>query len=145
MMWARWKRNKWWVLIGCSACAACAHAPAHQTINTPPPFPRVHFATNSTRIVSRDQPAIARNIAWLMQTPTAQILLEGHADARGRAVKNLELGDRRARAVAAALIAQGVAAEQIVGVISRGESAPIAPEHNLRALAANRRVEMVVR
>lgn len=70
-----------------------------------------------------------------------QVRLEGHADERGTREYNLALGERRANAVRAYLVAQGVSGAQI-DVISYGEERPAVGGHNEAAWAKNRRVEI---
>jgi peptidoglycan-associated lipoprotein len=70
--------------------------------------------------------------------------LEGHGDERGTREYNLALGERRANAIRAYLVAQGVSSMQ-VEVISYGEEKPVNGDHNDSAWAANRRVEIVYR
>ena len=70
--------------------------------------------------------------------------LEGHADERGTREYNLALAERRANAVRAYLVAQGVARSQIE-VISYGEEKPANSGHSESAWAQNRRVEIIYR
>tara|TARA_B100000700_G_scaffold322141_1_gene422974 strand:- start:672 stop:1211 length:540 start_codon:yes stop_codon:yes gene_type:complete len=70
--------------------------------------------------------------------------LEGHADERGTREYNLALGERRANAVRAYLVAQGASNSQIE-VISYGEEKPFNTMHNESGWAQNRRVEIVYR
>jgi peptidoglycan-associated lipoprotein len=72
------------------------------------------------------------------------IRLEGHADERGTREYNLALGERRANAVRAYLIAQGASRSQIE-VISYGEEKPAKRGHSESSWAQNRRVEIVYR
>ena len=72
------------------------------------------------------------------------IRLEGHADERGTREYNLALGERRANAVRAYLVAQGASRSQIE-VISYGEEKPANSGHNESSWAENRRVEIVYR
>ncbi len=73
-----------------------------------------------------------------------RIRMEGHADERGTREYNLALGERRANAIRAYLVAQGVSSSQIE-VISYGEEKPASSGHNESAWARNRRVEIVYR
>ena len=73
-----------------------------------------------------------------------RIRLEGHADERGTREYNLALGERRANAVRAYLVAQGASRSQIE-VISYGEEKPINAGHTESSWAQNRRVEIVYR
>lgn len=73
-----------------------------------------------------------------------RVRLEGHADERGTREYNLALGERRANAVRAYLVAQGASRSQIE-VISYGEEKPANSGHNETSWAQNRRVEIVYR
>lgn len=73
-----------------------------------------------------------------------RVRLEGHADERGTREYNLALGERRANAIRAYLVAQGASRSQIE-VISYGEEKPANSGHNESAWAQNRRVEIVYR
>jgi peptidoglycan-associated lipoprotein len=73
-----------------------------------------------------------------------RVRLEGHADERGTREYNLALGERRANAVRAFLVAQGAARNQ-VEVISYGEEKPANNGHSESSWAENRRVEIVYR
>lgn len=72
------------------------------------------------------------------------VRLEGHADERGTREYNLALGERRANAVRAYLVAQGASRSQIE-VISYGEEKPVNSGHSESSWAKNRRVEIVYR
>lgn len=73
-----------------------------------------------------------------------RVRLEGHADERGTREYNLALGERRANAVQAYLVAQGASRAQIE-VISYGEEKPANSGHSESSWAQNRRVEIVYR
>jgi peptidoglycan-associated lipoprotein len=73
-----------------------------------------------------------------------RVRLEGHADERGTREYNLALGERRANAIRAYLVAQGVSRSQ-VEVISYGEEKPVNSGHSESSWAQNRRVEVVYR
>lgn len=73
-----------------------------------------------------------------------RVRLEGHADERGTREYNLALGERRANALRAYLVAQGASRSQIE-VISYGEEKPANSGHTESAWAQNRRVEIVYR
>lgn len=109
------------------------------------PVVRVHFATGSADIVSEEQDALAANSAWMQGRPEAVIVLEGHCDERGGDLFNMELGDRRARAVKAELIRLGLNADRMIMVVSHGDRSPEDPAHTENAWKRNRRVEFVLR
>ncbi|MGV0036002.1 MAG: peptidoglycan-associated lipoprotein Pal [Candidatus Azotimanducaceae bacterium WSBS_2022_MAG_OTU7] len=73
-----------------------------------------------------------------------RVRVEGHADERGTREYNLALGERRANAVRAYLVAQGATRTQIE-VISYGEEKPANTGHSESSWSENRRVELVYR
>ena len=68
--------------------------------------------------------------------------LEGYCDERGDDEYNLALGERRAAAARAYLVARGIAAERL-RTISYGRDFPADPERTEEAYQRNRRVEVV--
>jgi peptidoglycan-associated lipoprotein len=140
------------LLIGLLASAGCAHggaqakaaqAPSAITIQ-PALLDRVHFASGSTMVLARDRAALSANARWALEHPDAVLVLEGHCDERGGEAFNLELGDRRARAVLAMLAGRGIDPAQLI-VVSEGKRAPLDARHRPEAWARNRRVEFIVR
>ncbi|QCU90389.1 peptidoglycan-associated lipoprotein Pal [Thiomicrorhabdus sediminis] len=79
----------------------------------------------------------------LLQNPKQTVTLNGHTDERGTPEYNLALGEKRAKAVAQALMLFGVA-EARINVVSFGEESPQIAESNENAWAKNRRVEIVI-
>ena len=69
------------------------------------------------------------------------MVIEGHADERGGAEYNLALGQKRAHAVARALLLLGVNDSQVEAV-SFGDARPLARGQNEEAWAQNRRAEI---
>ncbi len=89
----------------------------------------------------QDIVALANN---LQRFPGSRVDVIGHTDNTGTAAYNRDLSSRRASAVAAVLIANGVAGGRI-RTIGRGEDSPIASNLNASGRAQNRRVEIVIR
>lgn len=85
-----------------------------------------------------------KHASALMSERTLRVRLEGHADERGTREYNLALGERRANAVRAYLVAQGVSRSQIE-VISYGEEKPQVMGTGESNWARNRRVEFSYR
>lgn len=102
--------------------------------------PTVHFAYDQATIEPHDGDTLAAQAAYLARHPQARVRLEGNTDERGGQHFNLALGERRADAVRAYLIAHGVAPQQIV-IISYGEARPVDRGHSALARARNRRVD----
>ena len=85
--------------------------------------------------------ALAKHAQFLMENPSARIVLEGHADERGTREYNMALGERRAKAIMRYLTIQGVPAAQIE-TVSFGEEVPVAFGHDNSSWQLNRRVEV---
>ncbi|ODN68839.1 Outer membrane porin F precursor [Methylobrevis pamukkalensis] len=104
----------------------------------------IHFATGSDEVAS-DQLAALDNIAdaimdILDERPDEIFLIEGHTDAVGSDLSNLELSDRRAESVAAALSEDyGIPPENLVTQGYGEEDLKVETES---ASAENRRVTM---
>ncbi|GAB4525671.1 MAG: hypothetical protein Tsb0020_43620 [Haliangiales bacterium] len=104
----------------------------------------VYFASNSDRILERSFPLL-RNVAQVLKADPDidRLRIEGHTDNRGDASYNQELSQRRAQAVVAFLIDQGVDRGRLTAV-GVGETQPIASNKTKRGRATNRRVEFVI-
>ena len=71
------------------------------------------------------------------------VIVEGHTDDRGPAAFNQQLSEKRAEAVKAELIANGVDAS-LIKTVGYGESKPVASNDTREGRAKNRRVEIKV-
>jgi outer membrane protein OmpA-like peptidoglycan-associated protein len=89
-----------------------------------------------------------RELGWFVDKmrpyPEAQILVQGFADTTGKAAENQKLSEARARAVAQALVAQGIAESRLV-VQGFGTESPAAANTSAAGRRKNRRVEVTVR
>jgi outer membrane protein OmpA-like peptidoglycan-associated protein len=92
-------------------------------------------------------PAAQQNLRSFAQSlekyPKTKVLIVGHTDAQGADAYNLALSERRARAAAAYLTAQGVPNVR-VSTAGRGEVEPIASNDSESGRAQNRRVEVAI-
>ncbi|WP_412466943.1 OmpA family protein [Pedobacter sp. KLB.chiD] len=79
----------------------------------------------------------------LNQYPDTDIKIIGHTDSRGTEQYNMGLSERRAAAVKAYAVSQGVPSSRLV-TIGKGFSEPIADNSTDAGRAANRRVEIVI-
>ena len=128
----------------------CAHhratVAASRVVEAPSSLPaaRVHFATGSDAVLAAERKGLEANARWIAAHPDTLVVLEGHSDERGSDRLNLELGDRRARSIKAALIAGGANDVKRIAVISAGERQPIDSRHAAAAWKKNRRVEFIV-
>lgn len=98
----------------------------------------VFFDYDSATILPGGYADIANLANVLNQYPQTMIRVEGHTDTQGSEEYNQKLSERRAQAVASALVQQGVAQSRI-STIGYGESQPISSDN-----ATNRRVEVVI-
>ena len=103
----------------------------------------VLFNTDRAEL-SADGMSTARKLAdVLTQNPERTVLIEGFTDSTGSAAHNLELSQRRAESVRAALVGMGVAASR-VATKGYGEAYPVAANDTSGDRQLNRRVEIVL-
>ena len=86
--------------------------------------------------------SLDRLASYLKDSPQTRILIEGHTDSTGSADFNQALSERRAEAVANALIDRGVPADAL-RTKGRGEDYPVASNQTAAGRQQNRRVEIV--
>ena len=84
---------------------------------------------------------LLRNVKDYVEQNNLKILIIGHTDSKGTDAYNMALGMRRAVAVRDKLLEFGLDPARIVGVESRGESQPIAPNDTDEGRFQNRRIE----
>lgn len=80
----------------------------------------------------------------LKANPQYAVTVEGHADERGTVEYNMALGEQRAQAAKAYLVALGIDASR-VDTTSYGEQRPVDASHDELAWAVNRRAHFLVR
>ena len=104
----------------------------------------VYFDTGSATIGQDGD----RELSWFVEKmqpyPKAQILVQGFADSTGGEGTNKTLSEDRAKAVAAALSAKGIAAARM-DVRGFGVDSPAATNVTAKGRNRNRRVEVTVR
>jgi len=79
----------------------------------------------------------------LNQYPGTDIKIIGHTDSRGTEEYNMGLSERRAAAVKAYAVAQGVPSSRLI-TMGKGFAEPIADNNTDEGRALNRRVEIVI-
>jgi iron complex outermembrane receptor protein len=102
------------------------------------------FDTESSSVSAEDGSRIDQAIAQYKSLPDdveaqTRIVIEGHTDNTGTEAYNLELSERRANAVKAWVVAQGVNPAQIT-VVGKGESEPSDDNSTKEGRQNNRRV-----
>ncbi|MCF6221491.1 MAG: peptidoglycan-associated lipoprotein Pal [Robiginitomaculum sp.] len=104
---------------------------------------RVYFGYNEYSLTPQTREILKSQASWLQQYNNAIIVIGGNADERGTREYNLALGARRADAVKAFLVSQGVAPGRIT-TVSYGKERPIDGRSNEAAWALNRNAHSVV-
>ena len=101
------------------------------------------FASGQASLRPEARANLSRVIDFVQSAGAARVLIEGHTDDRGSDNLNQALSQRRAEAVRAALIEEGVDPGRLQAV-GRGEDQPVADNASAEGRARNRRVEIVV-
>ncbi len=102
----------------------------------------VYFDFDRSEIRPEYVDTLRAHAEYLVNTPSARVVIEGHCDERGSREYNIALGERRANSVKRFLEAEGVSPAQL-DTVSYGEERPVDPGHNEEAWAKNRRAELV--
>jgi peptidoglycan-associated lipoprotein len=103
----------------------------------------VYFDYDSFVIKPEFQSVISTQARFIKGKPARKVAIEGHTDETGGREYNLALGQRRAEAVASALIILGVPATQMEAV-SFGKEKPAVVGNGEAAYSKNRRAEIRV-
>lgn len=150
-----WRNNFW---TPASAAAGCdgaivatkaAPAPAPAPVAAPAVSSRVTFSADAffdfdKATLKPEGKATLNDLAAKVKGINLETLITtGHTDSVGSDAYNQRLSVRRANAVKAYLVSQGVAADRIV-VEGKGESKPVATNKTAAGRAKNRRVEVEV-
>ncbi|HSV28259.1 MAG TPA: OmpA family protein [Candidatus Omnitrophota bacterium] len=103
----------------------------------------VFFDFNKADITPEASKIIGQAVTTAKAGNATRVDLTGHADRSGSDKYNMALSLKRANAVKAAMVKQGVPADQI-SVVAKGESAPLVPTADGVREPQNRRVEIVL-
>lgn len=102
------------------------------------------FASGSATLTEGDYPSLAAVSAWLEANPEGTVALVGHTDASGSLAANKALSERRAEAVAEALVRRYGADAGRITSDGVGFLSPRATNQTEEGRQKNRRVEVVV-
>ena len=136
-------------------------APAPAPVVSPPPPPPTPAPAPAPRVIDRltlhvnfdfdksvvrktDDAELQRAVDFVKKYPGYKISIEGHTDSIGTDKYNQALSERRAAAVKAYLVKQGVVDNQRITSVGYGESRPIADNKTKKGRFENRRVEVLV-
>lgn len=101
------------------------------------------FDVDKSQLKPTAKANVEKLAASLAKNPQTNILIVGHTDATGSASYNMGLSERRAEAVKAYTVAQGIAASRLT-TEGRGKTEPIADNSTEDGRSKNRRVEIVI-
>ena len=87
----------------------------------------VTFAFDSAALDPAARAVLDRQAGWILQFPEVRFSVHGHTDAVGSAAYNRRLGQRRAEAVVAHLVARGVDRSRLEALVSFGQDRPVVP------------------
>ena len=104
----------------------------------------LYFVEGKDEFTDASRRALDGVLTEIASRPVPDVLVIGHTDKVGTDTVNDPLSRQRAEVVRKALVARGLAPENIV-VIGRGKRDPIVPTADGVAEARNRRVEILVR
>jgi len=123
--------------------------PPPPRVEAPPPAPKkivlrgVNFDFDKSNIRADAAPVLDEAASILKENSSVRVSVEGHTDSVGTDAYNQALSLRRANAVKAYLVKQGVSADRLQ-VRGLGESTPVASNDTNDGRAQNRRVELKV-
>ena len=104
----------------------------------------IYFEYDKAIIKKESYPILDAVAATLQGNPSiSAVEVQGHTDERGNDAYNLDLSDRRAKAVKDYLVGKGVDEKRLTSQ-GYGETQPLIREHNEKAWAKNRRVAFLI-
>ena len=125
-------------------------------VTSPPPAPaaapkvidrltlHVNFDFDKSAIRDPDIAELQKAVDFVKKYPGYEVSIEGHTDSIGTDKYNQALSERRAAAVKAYLLQQGVVDSQRIKSVGYGESRPIADNKTTKGRFENRRVEILI-
>ncbi len=104
----------------------------------------LRFASGDARLPPESTALLEKVIEAVRAFPGAQVVVEGHTDAKGSRDANMRLSSERANAVRDYLVSQGGLAAARIVAIGHGPSQPVASNDNEEGRALNRRIDIII-
>src|SRR6185369_5136745 len=108
-------------------------------------LPMCVFKTGSSTITDDSHAQLKNLVAIIKAFPNATFKVGGYTDNTGDASKNLALSQKRAEAVAAAILKEGANKQQILKAEGYGQEHPVGDNSTAEGRAMNRRVSVRVK
>lgn len=118
--------------------------PALDALPKPPAKYILYFEHDSTELTGESQALLREILGAIRGRKPADISVVGHTDTMGKKKHNDVLSLRRAKAVAAVLVREGID-PSVIEIASHGKENPLVPTGDQVPEPRNRRVEITVR
>lgn len=102
------------------------------------------FQYGKTDLSKNSKQTLNKAVELLNQTPNRRLVIEGHTDSVGSDEFNLELSEKRAKAVYDYMMKQGLNIKEVT-YKGHGEARPVADNNTKEGRKANRRVEFRIK
>lgn len=103
----------------------------------------IEFPFGSNEIKHKGKVILDRVFQILQKYESYEVIIEGHTDDIGKEEYNLELSERRAKAVTDYLLGRGLRADRLK-YVGMGETVPLYPNDSDEHRRRNRRVEFML-
>lgn len=104
---------------------------------------KVMFAQNKADLMPESKQVLDRQIAWLKENPTKNVIVQGYTDPTGSTAHNWQLGMERAESVKAYFVENGINPNR-VSVVSFGERDLASTKNTPQSRKLDRRAVTVI-
>jgi len=103
-----------------------------------------HYIINEPLLSEARRRELDKRIKFMKDNPEVKVYVYGHTCNIGTPAANEKIGLARAQKAKEYMISQGIDERRIIGIASKRDTEPVAPNTNERNRQLNRRVEVVV-